>query len=206
MSEELGKLEKPEAENFKKGRKLYFVPVFYGGKDVPADYAEKLKNYWEQVEQQILGLELKLGQISKIFHEYIPESGEDGLKVVKELNDKSYEVLKNRVEKGAQFEALEDRDLLTEFMDWGSCLAIGLQNQKVVTKVYEFYAEVAKKRNEYIIKHIDEMIKDDEVGMLLMREGHQLQFPADVEVFYISPPALDEINRWYRDRESKTES
>ena len=63
----------------------------------------------------------------------------------------------------------------------------------MVTKVYEFYAEVAKKRNEYIIKHIDEMIKDDEVGMLLMREGHQLQFPADVEVFYISPPALDEI-------------
>jgi hypothetical protein len=206
MAEELGKLEKPEADNFKKGRKLYFIPVFYGGRDAPADYIEKLKNYWEQVEQQVSSLELKLGKISKIFHEFIPDSGENGLKVIKELNVNSYEVVKNRVNKGAQFEALEDHDLLTEFMDWGSCLAIGLQNQNVVAKVYEFYAEVAKKRNEYIIKHIDESIKGDEVGMLLMREGHQLQFPADIEVFYISPPALDEISRWYRDQEAKSQA
>ena len=71
MAEELGKLEKPEAESFKKGRKLYFIPVFYGGRDAPAEYVEKLKNYWEQVEQQVSGLELKLGKISKIFHEFI---------------------------------------------------------------------------------------------------------------------------------------
>ena len=31
-----------------------------------------------------------------------------------------------------------------------------------------------------------------------MREGHQLQFPSDIEVFYVAPPALDEIKRWSR--------
>jgi hypothetical protein len=32
MSEELGKIEKPSAAEFKKGRKLFFVPAIYGGK------------------------------------------------------------------------------------------------------------------------------------------------------------------------------
>jgi hypothetical protein len=33
-----------------------------------------------------------------------------------------------------------------------------------------------------------------------MREEHAVQFPGDVEVFSIFPPALDEIHRWLRDQ------
>ena len=29
-----------------------------------------------------------------------------------------------------------------------------------------------------------------------MSERHQVQFPEDIEVFYIAPPALDEFRRW----------
>jgi guanylate kinase len=36
-----------------------------------------------------------------------------------------------------------------------------------------------------------------------MRESHQLQFPTDIQIIYVAPPALDEINRWLRDRETK---
>lgn len=204
MSEELGKIERPEAGGFKKGRKLYFVPLFYVGKDAPAEYLEKLDNYWKQVEQHVNNLEAKLGQVSRIFHELVPSSGEDGVKAVKDLNEKCYEIVKSRVEKGAQLEATEDGELLTEFMDWGRCLGIGLQNQKVFTRIYESYIEVSKKRNEFITKHIDETLKVDEAGILFMREGHQVQFPADIEIFYVSPPALDEINRWFRDHEAKS--
>jgi hypothetical protein len=39
-----------------------------------------------------------------------------------------------------------------------------------------------------------------------MREGHQVQFPEDIQVFYIAPPALDEIRRWLRDQEAKPPS
>jgi hypothetical protein len=88
-------------------------------------------------------------------------------------------------------------------MDWNRCLIVGLQNPKVTTKVYEFYLEAAKKRNEQIARKIDATLKDDEIGLLLMREGHQVQFPADIQVFYVSPPALDEIKRWLRERESE---
>ena len=38
-----------------------------------------------------------------------------------------------------------------------------------------------------------------------MRENHQVQFPADIQVFYISPPALDDIKRWLREREQKAD-
>ena len=35
---------------------------------------------------------------------------------------------------------------------------------------------------------------------MFIREGHQVQFPSDIQVFYVAPPALDEIKRWLRDR------
>ena len=203
MSQELGKIEKPSAEEFKRGRKLYFVPLIYGGKESPDEYLEKFNKYWGQVENQVSDLELKLGQVSKIYHELIPVSGEEGIKTIKELNDRSYQIVKNEVDKGAQLEATEESELLTEFIDWSRCLAIGLQNQKVFTKVYESYTEVSKKRNEYIARQIDETLKPDEIGVLFMREGHQVQFPQDIQVIYVAPPALDEIERWLRGREAK---
>jgi hypothetical protein len=205
MAEELGKIEKLPAEEFRKGRKLYFVPLIYRGEEPPADYVEKLNKYWEQVEKQIRELELKLGKVARIYHELIPAGGEDGSKAVKELNDKSYEIIQKCVKKGAKLEAIEELDLLTEFMDWSRCLIVGLQNQKVLTRVYESYAEVGKKRNEYIASKIDDTLKADEIGILLMRENHQVQFPSDIQVFYVAPPALDEVKRWLRERQAKPE-
>lgn len=203
MSEELGKIEKPLAEEFKTGRKLYFVPLIYQGKKAEAEYQEKCNKYWEQLENQIEELELKLGKVSKIYHEFISAGGEDGVKAVEELNDQSCQIIKKRLEIGAQLEPIEDRELLTELLDWTRCLAVGLQNQKVFAMIYELYAEVSKKRNEHIAKQIDDTLKADEIGILLMREGHQVQFPSDIQLFYIAPPALDEIKRWLRDQPAK---
>lgn len=205
MSQELGKIEKPQAEEFKKGRKLYFVPLIYCEKEPQAEYLEKFNKYWNQVENQVSSLELKLGKIDKIYHELISVGGEDGAKGIKALNDRSYQIVENRLDKGTQLEATEEAELLTEFMDWSRCLVIGLQNQKVFTQVYEYYTEASKKRNEHIAKHIDETLKPDEVGILFMREGHQIQFPSDIKVFYVAPPALDEIKRWLRDRSTKSQ-
>ena len=203
MSEELGKIEKPLAEEFEKGRKLYFVPLIYGGKESPAEYLAIYNRYWDQVEKQISDLELKLGRVEKIYHELISASGEDGTKAIKELNDSSYQIVINRLEKGAELEATEEGELLTECMDWSRCLAIGLQNQKVFSRVYESYAEASQKRNEHIASHIDETLKAGEIGILLMRERHQVQLPSDIQVFYVAPPALDELNRWLRDHEAQ---
>ena len=77
MSEELGKIEKPLAEEFKKGIKLYFVPLVYQGKKAEAEYQEKYNKYWTQLENQLEELELKLGKVSRIYHEFISAGGED---------------------------------------------------------------------------------------------------------------------------------
>ena len=205
MAEELGKIEKTPVANFKKGRKLYFVPLVYGGKDLPEEYLAKFNKYWEQVEKQIAELALKLGQVNRIYHELIAASGEDGMKTIEELSDRSHKIVRACLEKQAQLEAVEDNDILTEFMDWSRCLIIGLQNPKVVSQVYDSYVEIGKKRNEYITRKIDETLQENEIGILLMRENHQVQFPADIQVFYVAPPALDDIKRWLRENEDKSD-
>jgi hypothetical protein len=203
MAEELGKIEKPPVESFKKGRKLYFVPLIYGGKGLPEEYLVKFHKYWEQVEKQVAELSGKLGEVNRIYHEYIAASDEEALKTIGELSEKSQKIVQSCLEKKAQLEAVEDSDILTEFMDWNRCLVIGLQNPKVVTKIYDFYIEAGKKRNEYIARKIDDTLQENEIGLLLMSENHQVQFPPDIQVFYVAPPALDEIKRWLREKESK---
>lgn len=204
MGEELGKIDKPAVDSFKKGRKLFFVPVIYSGENAPEGYTEISNKYWEQAGKQLEELTLKLGVVKKIYHELIDAPGDEGANALHGLNEKSYSVIKSLMDKGASFEALEDTDLLTEYMDWNRCLMIGLQNAKVLTKVYESYIETGKKRNDRLSKKIDETLKENEIGVLMMRENHQVQFPADIQVFYVSPPALDEIKRFIREEENKT--
>ncbi|OGO19890.1 MAG: hypothetical protein A2Z15_04725 [Chloroflexi bacterium RBG_16_50_11] len=201
MAEELGKIEKLPVENFQKGRKLFFVPVIYLGENSPEDYIQKFNRYWEQVEKQINELSLKLGEVNIAYHELIAASGEEGAASLKDLDSPGYKIVKACLDKKARFEALEDADLLTEFMDWSRCLMLGLQNPTVISKIYESYAESVKKRKESMARKIDETLKENEIGILLMRENHQVQFPSDIQVFYVSPPALDDIKRWLRERE-----
>jgi len=203
MSEELGKINKPEAEEFRKGKKLYFVPLIYCGEESPADYREMFNRYWNEVEDQVSSLERKLGTIRHIYHEMVSVAGDEGVKMVERVHGKSYRIIENRLAKGAQMEAVEEADLLSGFMDWSRCLMIGLQNQNVFGQVYKSYNEAAKKRNEHIAERIAKTLREDEVGILFMREGHQIQFRPDIRVFYVAPPALDEINRWLRQREGE---
>jgi hypothetical protein len=203
MPEELGKIEKPSVEEFKTGRKLFFVPLIFSGKDLPVEFIGKFNRYWEQVESQISNLEEKLGPVNKAFHELIAETDEEALKDLKRLNENSYQIIQSRILKGAVLESIEDDEILAEVMDWSRCLSIGLQSQNVLTKVYELYTEVNKKRSEFISKKLNELLKENETAILIMAEGHQVQFAPDIRVFYVAPPALDELKRWLRDYEAK---
>jgi len=200
MAEQLGKIEKPFAEPFQQGKKLYLVPLIYLNEDSPSEYKERCNRYWQQVAEQLNNLEAKIGKVSRIYHESISQSGEDGAKVVERANLSSYQIVKDKCDRGAVLEALEERELVDEMMDWERCLLFGFISQKVASKVSEFYLEAAKKRYEFMAKRINETLKGDEAGLLFIREGHQLQFPGDIEVFSVFPPALDEIHRWLRDQ------
>jgi hypothetical protein len=200
MPEQLGKIERLEAERFKQGKKLYLVPLVYSVEEAPDEYKEKCSHYWQQVSEQLNNLASKIGRVNRVYHESIFQSDEDGMKAIKRLNPSGYQIAKIQCDNGAIFEAVEEEELFEEVMDWQRCLMIGFMSDKVASKVSESYVEAAKNRNEFIAKKISETLKDDEAGLLFIREEHSVQFPSDIEVFSIFPPALDDIHRWYRDQ------
>jgi hypothetical protein len=205
MAQELGKIDKPEAGSFKQGRKLFLVPLVYSAKDAPPEYVEKFDLYWKQATEHVGNLEAKVGNVNRVYHESISLGGEDGLKAMEKLNPRSCQIAREKCQDNAQLEVTEDRELVEESMDWERCLLIGFISHKVAGMVSEFYVEASRKRYEHIGKNIDETLKADEIAVLFITEGHMVQFPSDVEVFSVAPPALDEIHRWLRDRASRKE-
>jgi len=203
MAEQVGKIEKPVAGRFREAKKLYLVPLVFLNEATPEEYKEKYHRYWQQVVDQLSNLETKIGKVSHVYHESISLSGEEGLKFVEKLNPNSYQIAKSKCDNGAIFEAIEENDLLQEVMDWERCLLRGFVTEKVASKVAEFYTEASRKRDEFMAKRLDETLQGNEAGLLFIREGYKLQFPADIEVFSVFPPALDEIHRWFRDRAKK---
>ena len=209
MAEQLGKIEKPEAKDFTSKRKLYLIPLIFSGKEAPPEYVEKFNLYWEQVGEHVTNLEAKIGKVSHIYHESIVLAGEDGLKAMEKRNPSGCHVAREKCQSGAMFEATEDKELADESLDWERFLLMGFISQKVAEMVSQFYVEALKKRYEHVARRIDETLKADEAGVLFILEGHMVQFPQDIEVFSVAPPALDEIHRWQRERlatEKKDES
>ncbi len=201
MAEELGRITRPEAEQFKKGRRLFMVPLLFAPPSPPGTLQEIIDRYWVEALQQVNSLESRIGKINRVYHEMVAENGESGLKAVESMSPGSCQFARNALERGAEFTGVEDSSLLGEFMDWGRCLAVGLYSSTVLEKVLNFYQEVQAKRNQALASNIDKSLGSDEIGLLIAGENHRIQFPSDIEVFYVAPPALDEFKRWLREQE-----
>ena len=205
----IGRIEKLPVEHFKKpGKKLYLVPLLPVAephqKGLPKDYPAKLEAYWKEVSLRLDDLGSKVGKIHKIYHELINEKGEKGLKRIKKLNGKSYRIVKRYVEKGAELQATENMNLVRESMDWIRCLTANLQSEKALSKVSQFYVEAMQKRDEFVAKRINETLKENESGIIFIRENNSIEFPSDIEIFRVHPPVLDDIRRYLRDFYSKS--
>ena len=74
---------------------------------------------------------------------------------------------------------------------------IPLASTSVGSKLQEWHSESNRQRYDHIAANIDSSLGENETGLLLISERHQVQFPSDIEVFYVSPPALDEYRRWF---------
>ncbi len=203
MSPEIGKIEKPIAESYKSSKNIFFVPLIFNSNELPDEYNEICKLYWKQVNDQITNLESSLVPIKKIFHELVTEAGDKGLTILDKLKIMSHDLVSARMQSGALLEITEDNDSLTELMDWSRCLSLGLQNQNVYSTIYASYTEGNKKRYEAISKLLADGIKEKESCIVIMGENHRVQFPSDAQVFYVAPPALDEVKRWLRDYEAQ---
>jgi hypothetical protein len=199
MGEELGHIERPSVESFGDERKLFVVPLILRGKDAPPDYCEKFDLYWQQVTEQLARLEERTGPVQCIYHEAIVAGGEEGLRIMDQMNAASCAIVRERYEKGARLEATDDRELAEESMDWERIMLGGFISEKVARMVSQFYVEAARKRYDHMAKRIHETLKPGERAILFITEGHALQFPGETQVFSVFPPALDQIHKWFRD-------
>ncbi len=200
MSSELGRIEKPPAEQFRGQRKIYLVPLVFAPPKPSQDYADLYERYWTGVREHLLKLENSIGAVARVYHESVGRAGEEGLQETEKLNAKSASVARGKVEAGATFEALEDEELVVEAFDWQRCLMAGLESKKVAELALNGYNEATRRRFEVMAQRIDQTLQPEESGLLFISEDHRIQFPSDVRVFYVSPPALDEIHRWLRDQ------
>ena len=197
MAEQLGRIERPSLEAYRGKRKLLLVPVLALPPDDAEDGIAIVGKYWEQVQTQVTSLELRVGWVKHVYHETLPEGGDEGLKILEASGEQgSYALAQTRCQAGAVLEAAEDAETLMETMDLQRCLMLPFASPRVAAQLQQWMADAVRRRNEHFTQRIDETLGEDEVGLLLVGERHQLQFPQDIEVFYVAPPALDEYRRW----------
>ena len=197
MAEELGRIQRPPASQYDGRRKLLLVPLIYGPQADDPVGAEVLQNYWEQMQTQVEALEAALGGLQHIYHESLTVGGDEGLEQLGAADQRSHGFITSKTQSGAVLEATEDMDVLLETLDLQRCMMIPLASASVGSKLQEWHSESNRQRYEHIANQIDSTLGENETGLLLISERHQVQFPTDVEVFYVSPPALDEYRRWF---------
>ncbi len=197
MAEELGRIQRPPASQYDGRRKLLLVPLIYGPQADNAEGAAVLQNYWEQMQTQVEALENALGGLQHIYHESLTVGGAEGLEQLGAADQRSHGFITAKTQSGAVLEATEDMDILLETLDLQRCMMIPLASASVGSRLQEWHAESNRQRYDYIANQIDSTLGENETGLLLISERHQVQFPTDVEVFYVSPPALDEYRRWF---------
>ncbi len=203
MSETLGRVERPAADLYHSRRKLFMVFLVFTHESAPAEYRERCERYWHQVGEQLTNLESKTGAARHIYHESVHETGEAGLSLIEKVHPFSYALAKGRCDNGAILEALEEKEMAAELSDWERFMVMGFASSKVGDLVRDLYMQALKKHNDHVVNSIDATLGPGEAGILFIREGHGLQFPQDIEVFSVVPPALDELHRWLRDQSRK---
>ncbi|PKB64110.1 MAG: hypothetical protein BZY80_03815 [SAR202 cluster bacterium Io17-Chloro-G2] len=196
MAQELGRLTRPQASQYQGRRKLLLVPLLYGPPSDSKDALAILQTYWDQMQTQVASLESALGGLTHIYHESLTQGGDDGLKQLEVRDQRSHGFIQSKCVKGATLEATESGDLLAETLDLQRCLMMPLASEKVTLQLQEWFANSNRERYEHITRQIDETLGPDQIGLLMISERHRVQFPQDIEVFYVSPPALDEFHRW----------
>jgi hypothetical protein len=207
LAQKLGEIEKPKVSEYEGKRKLFCLPLV---PEPEENLVDELRNmidlFWSQAASQLDDLE-KLGKIDCIFFESVTQTGEQGLETVKSISPKCYNIIKKRIDEGATLVETENKETFDEFLDLSLCLSVCQRSQKVFNKILEYYRNVTEKRTKQIAKTINNTLKDDKPGLLVMTDEYRLQIqanlPNNIQFFLIRPPALNNITNWIRTQMTK---
>jgi hypothetical protein len=196
MTQDLGRVVRPSTEQYRGKRKLFLVPLLHAPQTDNEEGLAIVARYWDQVRVQTGALEANLGSLSHIYCESLVQGGNEGLSYLERADQNCYQLVKVKCQAGATLETTEDQDTFMEMLDLQRFMVLPLASQKVANRLQEWFSETDRARYGHIARRIDDTLQADETGMILIGERHQVQFPPDIEVFYVSPPALDEFRRW----------
>ena len=200
MSEELGKISKPQADNIQLKRKLYLVQNIQNYFPDNSEFEVLLNEYWESISEQLDNLEKTAGSINKIYVEGIYQDYEIASKLLEENNKWCLNTISPRIKSGAEFGKIEDEGNYKELIDWTRIAQMGFVSENVKEITEKNYTEIINSRSKIIQDEIDKL-KNGEAALFLISSGSH-KFPEDIEIFNVIPPSLDKMNRWITENQN----
>lgn len=217
---ELGKIEKPEAKDFKEKRKLYVVPTLPFEElamrfnlDKP-----KIERFWGEVREKIDHFVTTYGNVEMLYIEGMNEDEKAGIEFFEKFGKESnhYRLMKGLLDRGAKLRGIEKENYLEmskllfeeyskSFLPeikklhedfFGKNIDFDEWRNYLVKKIQETQDEMSKSAS----KAIKETLGETGSGVLIITDGRPLEFPEGVDVFQIRPPAFDEIERIIREK------
>ncbi|MFL2642285.1 MAG: hypothetical protein ACJ0GV_02035 [Dehalococcoidia bacterium] len=200
MSEELGKISKPQADNVQLKRKLYLVQNIQNYFPDNSEFEVLLNEYWKSISEQLDNLEKTAGSINKIYVEGIYQDYEIASKLLEENNKWCLNTISPRIKSGAEFGKIEDEGNYKELIDWTRIAQMGFVSENVKEITEKNYTEIINSRSKIIQDEIDKL-QNGEAALFLISSGSH-KFPEDIEIFNVIPPSLDKMNRWITENQN----
>tara|TARA_B110000438_G_C15804554_1_gene646693 strand:+ start:2005 stop:2697 length:693 start_codon:yes stop_codon:yes gene_type:complete len=204
MSEDLGKIQKPSAEEVILKRKIYLVQNIQNYFPENKEFVSLLKDYWISISGQLEKLEKTAGTISYIYIEGMWQSLTETKKVIKESNPMSYEFISGIADASSEYKPIEDEQIYKTLIDWTRIAQIGFISEDVKKIVEDNYSKIIDIRQKHIESEVNKL-ETGEAGLFIISSGNH-KFPEDIELFNIIPPELDKINRWIQDNQESISS
>ena len=200
MSEELGKISKPQADNVQLKRKLYLVQNIQNYFPDNSEFEVLLNEYWESISEQLDNLEKTAGSINKIYVEGIYQDYEIASKLLEENNKWCLNTISPRIKSGAEFGKIEDEGNYKELIDWTRIAQMGFVSENVKEITEKNYTEIINSRSKILQDEVDKL-QNGEAALFLISSGSH-KFPEDIEIFNVIPPSLDKMNRWITENQN----
>ena len=200
MSEELGKISKPQADNVQLKRKLYLVQNIQNYFPGNEDFENLLLEYWNSISDQLDNLEKTAGTINYIYIEGMYQEYDVASKLLNENNKWCLNTIDSRIKSGSNYKKIEDENNYKELIDWTRIAQLGFvsENAKEVTE--KNYTNIITERSKIIHDELNGL-NEGEAALFIISSGSH-KFPDDMEIFNVIPPSLDKMNRWITENQN----
>lgn len=154
------------------------------GKKKWEEHLKLVKEIWQWIKTKIKGLKLTYEKV-RIYQDGLPLCGKE-LDIVQKLAERgsiNYKIILELINKGAKLEGTESKELLLE--EYNNIKNITTNSIKKEYKGGN--KQLFIKRDRYITNRINETLRRDETGILIIGSEHKVYkyLPKDIKINYL---------------------